>query len=58
MEANSESTSEQLEAVELHRLQNRPLAEVSRLLERSKGAVAALLFRGLKHLRELLRERD
>jgi RNA polymerase sigma-70 factor, ECF subfamily len=49
---------DQRRAVELHHLQSRPLAEVSRLMERSKGAVAALLFRGLKQLRELLRERD
>jgi RNA polymerase sigma-70 factor (ECF subfamily) len=41
-------------AVELHHLQGRGLAEVAWQLGRSKGAVAALLFRGLKKLRELL----
>jgi RNA polymerase sigma-70 factor (ECF subfamily) len=41
-------------AIELHHLQGIPLAEVARQLNRSKGAVAALLFRGLKKLREFL----
>jgi RNA polymerase sigma-70 factor (ECF subfamily) len=45
-------------AVEMHHLQNQPLAEVARRLKRSKGAVAALLFRALKQLRELLAERE
>lgn len=44
-------------AVELHHLQGRPLAEVAGQLDRSKGAVAALLFRALKHLRLHLAER-
>jgi RNA polymerase sigma-70 factor (ECF subfamily) len=47
---------DQRRAVELHHLQSRPLAEVARELGRSKGAVAALLFRGLQKLRELLQE--
>jgi DNA-directed RNA polymerase specialized sigma24 family protein len=34
------------------------LADVSEQLGRSKGAVAALLFRGLKKLRELLKTED
>lgn len=46
--------AEQRLAVELHHLQGLPLAEVAQQLDRSKGAVAALLFRGLKRLRELL----
>jgi RNA polymerase sigma-70 factor (ECF subfamily) len=47
---------DQRRAVELHHLQDQPLAEVARHLGRSKGAVAALLFRALKRLRELLNE--
>jgi RNA polymerase sigma-70 factor (ECF subfamily) len=46
--------ADQRQALELHHLQNRPLAEVARDMNRSKGAVAALLFRGLKKLREVL----
>jgi RNA polymerase sigma-70 factor (ECF subfamily) len=45
---------DQQRAVELHHLKGRPLAEVAQVLGRSKGAVAALLFRGLKRLRERL----
>jgi RNA polymerase sigma-70 factor (ECF subfamily) len=48
--------ADQRQAIELHHLQGLPLAEVSGHLGRSKGAVAALLFRGLKKLRELLDE--
>jgi RNA polymerase sigma-70 factor (ECF subfamily) len=46
---------DQRRAVELHHLQGRPLAEVARELQRSKGAVASLLFRALKELRHLLK---
>jgi RNA polymerase sigma-70 factor (ECF subfamily) len=45
---------EQRQAVELHHLRGWPLAEVAREMNRSKGAVAALLFRSLKKLRTLL----
>jgi len=45
---------DQREAIELHHLQSRPLAEVARQMRRSKGAAAALLLRGLKKLRGLL----
>jgi RNA polymerase sigma-70 factor, ECF subfamily len=45
---------EQRTAVELHHLQGLPLAEVAAQLDRTKGATAALLFRGLKKLRQLL----
>jgi RNA polymerase sigma-70 factor (ECF subfamily) len=45
---------EQRHAVELHHLHGRPLAEVAEEMGRSKGAVAALLFRGLKKLRAIL----
>jgi RNA polymerase sigma-70 factor (ECF subfamily) len=47
---------DQRRAVELHHLQGQPLAEVAAELRRSKGAVAQLLFRGLKKLRELMGE--
>jgi RNA polymerase sigma-70 factor (ECF subfamily) len=47
---------DQRQAVELHHLQGCPLADVARHMDRSKGAVAALLFRGLKKLREILTE--
>jgi RNA polymerase sigma-70 factor (ECF subfamily) len=45
---------DQRTAIELHHLEGCSLAEVGRHLERSKEAVAGLLFRGLKRLRELL----
>jgi RNA polymerase sigma-70 factor (ECF subfamily) len=45
---------EQRRAVELHHLQGCPLAGVAEQLGRSKGAVAALLFRALQKLRHLL----
>ena len=41
-------------AIELHHLRELPLAEVAGQMQRSKGAVAALLFRGVKRLRELM----
>jgi RNA polymerase sigma-70 factor (ECF subfamily) len=47
---------DQRRAVELHHLEGRPLAEVAEALGRSKGAVAQLLFRGLKKLRGLMGE--
>ena len=43
-------------AVELHHLHGRPVAEVARELNRSEGAAGALLARGLKKLRQLLKE--
>ena len=43
-------------AVELHHLHGRPVAEVARELNRSEGAAGALLARGLKNLRHLLKE--
>jgi RNA polymerase sigma-70 factor (ECF subfamily) len=48
---------DQRQAVELHHLQGRPLAEVGRRLGRSREAVAGLVFRGLKTLRALLNEK-
>jgi len=49
---------DQRRAVELHHLQGVALAEVGQHLGRTKGAVAQLLFRGLKKLRELLGESE
>ena len=48
---------DQRTAVELHHLEGHSLAEVGARLQRSKEAVAGLLFRGLKRLRELLPQR-
>jgi RNA polymerase sigma-70 factor (ECF subfamily) len=46
--------ADQRQAVELHHLKGWSLADVAWHMRRSKGAVAQLLFRGLKKLRELL----
>ncbi len=46
--------ADQRQAVERHHLNGWPLADVAREMGRSKGAVAALLFRELKKLRALL----
>jgi RNA polymerase sigma-70 factor (ECF subfamily) len=45
---------DQRTAVELHHLEGYSLIEVGQQMQRSKEAVAGLLFRGLKRLRELL----
>jgi RNA polymerase sigma-70 factor, ECF subfamily len=47
---------DQQRVVELHHLKGLPVAEVAGLMGRSRPAVVGLLFRGLKKLRELLRE--
>jgi RNA polymerase sigma-70 factor (ECF subfamily) len=47
---------DQRQAVELHHLRGKPLEEVARELGRSEAAVGGLLRRGLKRLRELMRE--
>lgn len=44
----------QREAIELHHLQGMPLDEISVQMKRTKGAIAALIFRGTKQLRALL----
>ena len=44
----------QREAIVLHHLQGLPLAEVGQQLEKSPAAVAGLLHRGLKRLRDVL----
>ena len=48
----------QRRAVELHHLQGRSLAEVAADLDLSRPAVAGLLHRGLKKLRELLEDAE
>src|SRR5262249_18985326 len=57
-EALSRLPKDQRTAVELHHLRGCAVAEVARQLGRSDGAVGALLVRGLKKLRELLRETE
>lgn len=52
--ALAELPQPQREAIVLHHLQGLPLAEVGSQLGRSSAAVAGLLHRGLKQLRELL----
>jgi RNA polymerase sigma-70 factor (ECF subfamily) len=47
---------DQRTAVERHHLQGLPLADIARELERSRGAVGALLLRAMKKLRRLLQE--
>jgi len=47
----------QRDAIELYHLQGRSLSEASALLGKSESAVAALLHRGLRRLKELLKER-
>jgi RNA polymerase sigma-70 factor (ECF subfamily) len=47
---------DQRRAVELHHLKGLALLDIAAQMRRSKGAVAALLFRGLNKLRELLSE--
>ena len=48
---------DQRRVVELHHLKGLPLTEVAALMDRTRPAIAGLLFRGLNRLRELLRER-
>jgi RNA polymerase sigma-70 factor, ECF subfamily len=55
-EALAQLPEDQRNAVELHHLKERPLAEVAEQMGRSKGAVAQLVFRGLQKLRKLLAE--
>jgi len=44
----------QREAIELHHLTGLALEEVSRRMRRTKGAVAALIFRGTTRLRQIM----
>ena len=50
--------ADQQRVVELHHLKGLPVADVADQMGRTKPAVVGLLFRGLKRLRELLREQD
>ena len=47
---------DQQTAVIRHHLQGCPLAEIAQELNRSKGAIGALLLRAMKKLRQLLEE--
>jgi RNA polymerase sigma-70 factor (ECF subfamily) len=47
---------DQRQVVELHHLQGLPVAEVADRMGRTRPAVVGLLFRGLKKLRQLLRD--
>jgi RNA polymerase sigma-70 factor (ECF subfamily) len=47
---------DQRTAVELHHLRDTPVAEAAAIMDRTEAAVAGLLRRGLKKLRELLQE--
>ncbi len=57
-EALAELSEDQRQAVELHHLQGCSLVEVGRQMDRSKEAVAGLLFRGIKKLRARLAAED
>lgn len=57
-EALEQLPADQREAVQLHHLQNLPVAEVAAVMGRSKAAVVGLLFRGLRKLRALLQEEE
>src|SRR5437763_6695172 len=56
VEALAALPANQRRAIELHRLEGRPLAEIARQLGSTKAAVAGLLHRGLKALRARLEE--
>ncbi len=45
-------------AIELQHLKGYGLAEIANEMNRTKGAAAALLFRGLKNLRQYMNESD
>jgi RNA polymerase sigma-70 factor (ECF subfamily) len=57
-EALAQLPIDQRTAVELHHLRGYAVAEVARQMGRGEGAVGALLVRGLKKLRERLRETE
>jgi RNA polymerase sigma-70 factor (ECF subfamily) len=57
-QALADLPEDQRRAVEMHHLRGRPVAEVARKLGRSEGAAGALLARGIKKLRERLRETE
>jgi RNA polymerase sigma-70 factor (ECF subfamily) len=53
-EALAQLPQAQRDAIAMHHLQGRPLAEVAAALDRSTAAVAGLLHRGLKTMRRIL----
>ena len=55
-QAIAQLPEDQRRAVELHYLLGLPVAEVAEALGRTRPAAVGLLFRGLKRLRELLRD--
>jgi RNA polymerase sigma-70 factor (ECF subfamily) len=55
-DALAQLPDDQRRAIEMHHLQGQPLATVAEELQRDKGAVAALLYRGLKKLRALMQD--
>jgi RNA polymerase sigma-70 factor, ECF subfamily len=55
-EALTRLPDDQRKAVVWHHLQGWPLAEIARELDRSRGAVGALLLRAMKKLRQLLHD--
>jgi RNA polymerase sigma-70 factor, ECF subfamily len=55
-EALGQLPEDQKRVVELHYLKGLPVAEVAEEIGRTRPAAVGLLFRGLKRLRELLRE--
>lgn len=57
-DALSQLPQDQQDAVVLHHLQGKSLAELSAELDRSQTAVAGLLYRGLKRLRSILTDSD
>lgn len=46
--------ADQRTAIEMHHLQEFPLEKISKTMGRSKGAIAALIYRGMKELRTSL----
>ena len=57
-DALAELPDDQRRAVELHHLIGYSVAAVGELMERSRPAVVGLLFRGLKKLRQLLKDQE
>jgi RNA polymerase sigma-70 factor (ECF subfamily) len=57
-EALAELPEDQRAAVELHHLEGRTLAETAEALGRTRSAVASLVFRGLRNLRQKLDEEE
>jgi RNA polymerase sigma-70 factor (ECF subfamily) len=57
-EALARLPEDQRQAVELHHLQGHTVAELAERMGRSSASVGALLYRGLKRLRELLEEHE